>query len=374
MTDALDTEARDALRAEALKWVAGSYPDGRRRAALASAGALDREAWAELAALGWLGLQVPESAGGAGAGPAEFAAVAEALGAGLVAEPVATTGGTVAWLLARLEGTDDDLAAIAAGRAVAAFAHQETAAGFDRALVSTRAAPEGDGIALAGAKAAVPAAEVADVLFVTAREADGALGIYRVPAGTPGLEVAGFRTIDGRRAGDVTLSDVRLPASARISGAEDAVELVDAALDVAALFAAAEAVGAMDALMEDTAAYLAGREQFGRPLSSFQVLQHRMVDMYVALEEARGAVEAALATLDGDPGERRAAVAVARTVAGRAANTVAREAVQLHGGMGVSDEMRVGHLFKRCLVEASRHGDADWYRRRFEGLREARIV
>ena len=372
MTNGLDTEAREALREEALKWVAGSYPDSRRRSAAASPGSRDAEVWAELAALGWLGLMVPEAHGGAGAGAAEFAALAEAIGAGLVAEPVTMSGGVVVRLL-RGAASDRDLAAIASGETVATFAHQEAASGYDRDRVEARAHAVGGEVALDGTKVAVVAAEAADLFFVTARDEAGALAVFRVPADAPGVEVRGYRAICGRRIGDVVLAGVRLPAAARVTGQDDASALVDDVLDFGALLGASETLGAMDALLGDTAAYLAARKQFGRPLSSFQVLQHRMVDLFIRLEEARGAVETALATIDGDAADRRAAVAVARAVAGRAANAIGREAVQLHGGMGVSDELRIGHLFKRCLVEASRNGDADWYRRRFQNLEAGRI-
>ena len=371
MTSAIEPDICAALRDEARKWVANAYANGHAGGRGREADGIDRDVWRQLADLGWLGLMVPESHGGAGAGAAEFAAIAEAVGAGAVREPVTMTAGTVVRLLGAVANrtqADADLSAIAKGALVASLAHAEPAGGYARDAIETTATADAGSVILNGAKAA---ATVADIVFLTARDPDGTLAVWRLPGDTPGVAVRAFRMIDGRTAADLTLSNVRVPASARMTDDGDAAALLDTVLDTAALFAAAEIVGAMETLLADTAAYLTTREQFGVPLARFQALQHRLVDMYVRTEEARAALTVALSMLDTP--ERVAAVAVARSVAGRAANGVAREAVQLHGGMGMTDELRVGHLLKRCLVAASSYGDADWYRNRFAETSHGRI-
>jgi len=369
MSAALALDERQALRDEALKWALNAYDDKRRRTALASPEGYDSAAWRELAELGWLGLAIAEDFGGAGASTAELAAVAEAVGAGLLAEPVSMVAGIAAEAIGRL-GSDaqkrHDLPRLADGSLIVSLAHLEPEGGYDREVLETRAEAGAQGFVLTGAKAAVEAGEAADVLLVSARDAQGRLGLYRVPRNSRGLTATGFRSIDGRRLADLSLQEVRLPGDARLGGEADCSAEVDRVLDTAAILAAAEAVGALEHLLQETAAYMRTRKQFGQPLSSFQALQHRVVDLYILQEEARGTLEVALRNLEAPAAERREAVALARIAAGRAGQAIGRQAIQLHGGIGMTDELRVGHLFKRLLVATSQYGDADWYRRRYQ--------
>jgi len=375
MSALLGPEEQAALRDEALKWARGAYDDARRRAAQASPGGHDPEAWRELAELGWLGLTVPEAQGGAGGGLGELMPVMEAVGAGLLAEPVGMVAGAVCDLLQRTAPAalqDELLPKLAAGETIITLAHFEADSGYDRDGVSTRVQTEGDDPILTGGKARVVAAEAADSFLVTAKDASGQLRLLLVPAKTEGLTVTGYRAVDGRRIGDLAFDKIALPAEARI-GPAGIEEPLQASLDVASLLSAAEAIGAMDRLMEETADYLRTREQFGRPLSSFQALQHRMVDLFIMLEEARGSLAAAAAG-DLPPAEQAAASAVACIKTAEAAHKIGRDAVQLHGGVGMTDALAIGHLFKRLLVASSQYGDAGWHRRRFQALQDGRLI
>ncbi len=369
MSSLMTLDERQALKDEALKWATAAYGDSRRRAAQDRPEGFDPEAWCELAELGWLGLAIPEEQGGAGAGFAELASVAQAVGAGLLAEPVSMIAGTLPALLMTLGSAAqqaEDLPRFAAGELLASLAHYEPESGFDRDSIATQAESNGAGLVLSGAKSAVVAAEAAEIFYISARDPAGKLGLYRVPAATPGLTATGFRAIDGRRLGEIVLTGVQLPADARLG--EDAGPALDAALDLSALLSAAEAVGAMERLLEETTAYLRTRQQFGRPLSSFQALQHRVVDLYIGLQEARGTLEVASRSLSEPPAARQETVCLACIAAGRAGQAIGRQAIQLHGGMGMTDELIVGHLFKRLLVATSQYGDQAYYRRRYQAL------
>jgi len=369
MSTLMTLDERQALKDEALKWAFAAYGDSRRRAAQDRPEGFDPEAWRELAELGWLGLAIPEEQGGAGAGFAELASVAQAVGAGLLAEPVSMVAGPLPALIMALGSAAqqaEDLPRLAAGELLASLAHYEPDGGFDRDSIATRAEPNGAGLVLSGAKSAVVAAEAAEVFYVSARDPAGRLGLYRVPAATSGVTVTGFRAIDGRRLGDLALAGVHLPPDARLG--EDAGPALDAALDLSALLSAAEAVGAMERLLDETTAYLRTRQQFGRPLSSFQALQHRVVDLYIGLQEARGTLEVASRSLSEPAAARQEAICLACIAAGRAGQAIGRESIQLHGGMGMTDELIVGHLFKRLLVATSQYGDQAYYRRRYQAL------
>jgi alkylation response protein AidB-like acyl-CoA dehydrogenase len=234
------------------------------------------------------------------------------------------------------------------GERIAVLAHGEPDSGFDRDLVATTADP---GSRLTGWKAAIPAGAEADTFLVTAHASDGTLGLFTVPRHADGVSLYPFRAIDGRELADLILEG----APGRRLGNDDATEAVGTALDMGALLSVAEMVGAMDALLGDTLAYLRTRQQFGLPLASFQALQHRAVDMYLAVEETRALVEAAAEDFSSR------AVSAAKVVGIRSARRVGRESIQMHGGIGLSEELRVGRLFKRLVALEGAYGDADWH-------------
>lgn len=306
-----------------------------------------RDLWRQLAGLGVL--ELPKSGGT----PVDTMIVMEALGrAGAVSPYLA---GIV------LAGGLADCPA----ESLTVLAHGERAARYDLAKVATTANRRGDAWVLNGRKDIVPWADVADRLIVSAREGD-AIGLFLVdPKGT-GVSLRPYPTVDGHRAGDVTLEGVVVGVGERLPGGLPDIER---AVDRAIAAACAEALGAMAALHEMTLAYAKTRRQFGQTIGQFQVVQHRLVDMFVAVEMARSmAALAALGADRADPAERARDVSAAKAQIARAARFVAQQAVQLHGAVGMTDEYPVGRYFKRLTVLETMFGDADFHRRRFAAL------
>ncbi|HLI14018.1 MAG TPA: acyl-CoA dehydrogenase family protein [Alphaproteobacteria bacterium] len=349
-----------------------------RRAAAASEDGFSRAMWQRFAELGWLGIGVPESLGGLGGGAVETAIIMEGIGRHLVVEPYLSTvvlGGS----LLRQGGAKAAamLAPMAAGKLLLAFAHGEPRSRFDCAHVETRAARDGGVFRLSGRKAVVLHAPSADHLIVSTRTG-GAVGetkgitLFLVPKDAKGLRLRPYATADGLRAAEVALDGVAVEAGAILGALDDGYPLIERSRDEALVALAAEAVGACAALVAATRDYLKTRKQFGVPIGSFQVLQHRLVDMLVAQELTRSLVDVAARALgEDDPvyGARMAAAAKAQ--AGRAGRLIGQEAVQLHGGMGMTDELAVGHYFKRLAMIDVAFGNADWHERRFAALETA---
>jgi alkylation response protein AidB-like acyl-CoA dehydrogenase len=231
-----------------------------------------------------------------------------------------------------------------------------------------------DGYVLNGHKAVVMHAPAADVLLVSARssgEPQDATGVslFRVPRGTPGLTLTAYPTIDGQRAADVYLKDVTVPAANRLGGEGAALPAIEAALDLGLAALCAEAVGVMQALVNATVQYVQSRQQFGQPIGSFQALQHRIADMVIHLEQARSmSYLAALRGADANVAERRKALSAAKTLVGQAARFIGQQAVQLHGGMGMTDELIVSHWFKRLTAADLMFGDSDEHLQRYAAL------
>ena len=351
MSAGADDDLRAALVEGATGWLAGAYGFERRRMTLAGSG-LDRDAWREMAAFGWFGIAVPEEQGGLGLWLGDLAALMRTVGAANLPEPVAAVAGVAAPLLARAaesasgaSAVTGDLNGLLAGERIVVLAHAEPASGFDRGVATTRAVRDGASWRLDGEKSAAEGGAQADVLLVSARTETG-LALFRVEPGAPGVTITPFRSLDGRALADLRFEGARLPADALLPVA-DPEAAIDAALERGALLTMAEAVGAMEVLVADTVAYLKTRRQFGQPIGKFQALQHRAVDMQIALEEARAVVDLAAETDPGDLAEHRRAIATAKVVGARAARRISREAVQLHGGIGITEELHVSHLFRR---------------------------
>lgn len=316
--------------------------------------------WRTFAELGLLHLPFAEAVGGLGGDGIDVMIVMQALGRGLVREPYLAGLLLPGSLLAQLADTpqrEQWLEPLLAGERRVALAWQEAEARYDAHAITTRARQQPGGWLLEGAKHAVLAAPHAETLLVTARVDDGSLGIFVVPADSDGLERRDYPTLDGQAASDVQLSSVLLAQDARLGG--DASEALDAALSLGRAALCAEAVGAMQAACDQTLAYLKERRQFGTPLASFQVLQHRMVDMHLNLEQARSMAILAAASLERTADERDYRIASAKAYCGEAARFVAEQAIQLHGAMGMTEECRVSH-YARHLVMFDHHlGDVD---------------
>jgi alkylation response protein AidB-like acyl-CoA dehydrogenase len=357
--------------ADALKrWIARDYSFEARRAIIHSHQGTGDAAWNMLAELGMTALPIPAEQGGFDGTALDMFVVMRELGRGLVVEPYFATvlgaeflklGGGHAALLAR----------VASGKLKLACALGERQSRHDMADIATSATREGDGYVIDGEKKVVIHGGEAGQLIVSARTGgaeasrDG-ISLFVVPADAKGVAVTGYRTLDGLRAADVRFDQVRLPAGARIGMEGHGWDVLDAALDYGAGLLCAEALGAMEALFDATLEYLKTRQQFGVPIGKFQALQHRMADMVIHLEQARSmALLAAVKLGASDAHERRRAVSAAKYRVGQAAKFVGQQAVQLHGGMGVTDELPAAHYFKRLSMIELTLGDSDHHLARF---------
>ena len=322
-----------------------------------------REMWRQYAELGLLGLTFDEQYGGAGMGFGELAVVMESFGRALVLEPFVATvllGGGLLAAAGSPEQKQALLPGVAAGETLLAFAWTEPDSRWSRTEVATAAEPDGDGYRLTGRKIAVLGGDSADHLLVTAALPDGELGLFLVDVAAAGdtLVRETYRMHDGLGAADMLLSGT--PAQAVGASPSDAAEHIESVLDLATAALCAEAVGVMDRMLWLTVDYLKTRVQFGQPIAVFQSLQHRAANMYVSLEQARSmALLARLALADDDVAARRTMVRAAKLQIDLAARHVGQEAVQLHGGIGMTQEYPVGHYLKRTTVIAKTFADVD---------------
>jgi len=327
-----------------------------------------RDLWRSYAALGLLGLPFEEQHGGVGGSPVETMIVMEAFGRALALEPFLATvvlGGGLLRLGAAAAMQAALMPRIAAGELMLAFAHAERQSRYDLADVATTARRDGASYVLDGAKSLVIHGDCADKLIVSARLAgerrdrDG-IGLFAVDADAAGVSRRSYPTVDGLRAAEVALSGVRVEADGVIGEPGKAFPLIAKVVDGAIAALAAEAVGAMAAMHEITVEYLKTRKQFGVPIGNFQVLQHRAAEMLIALEQARSmALYATMMADEPDATERRKAIAAAKVQIGRSGRFVGQQAIQLHGGIGMTMEYKVGHYFKRLTTIDTMFGDAD---------------
>lgn len=347
------TNEQVLLRNGLTKFLATRYDLEKSRAAAKSGPGWQPEIWRGFAEeLGILAATLPEDAGGLGGGPVETMVIAEALGHALVVEPYVDTVVVAGGLLQRAGGARAKavLAAIAKGTAVVALAVTEADTGDDLATIATTADRNGDNWVVNGAKVVVLNAPLATHLLIAARTDVGvSLLLTDFDAADPpaGVTVHPYRTIDDRRAADLTFDGLRLSADAMLGEAEASLLR---ARDEGAAAVVSEAVGGMRKVLADTVEYSKQRQQFGQPIGSFQVLQHRMVDMYMELEQAVAAAYLAVLNLGAEPAARARAVSAAKVTAGRAARFIGQNAMQLHGGMGMTEELAVGHYFKRLTA------------------------
>ncbi|HXW26371.1 MAG TPA: acyl-CoA dehydrogenase family protein [Xanthobacteraceae bacterium] len=362
------TEEQRLLKDSVGRLLADRYGFEQRKAYMTEPNGFGQAPWRQYAELGLLGLPFEEAHGGSGGGPVETMIVAEAFGRALALEPYLATVVLAGGLL-RHGGSAEQrkavLPKVADGSLLLAFAHSERQARYDLSDVATAAKRDGAGFILDGQKSVVLAGNAADQLIVSARVAgnrrdrDG-LALFIIDARAPGVTRRDYATVDGQRAADVTLANVKAGPEAVVGEAGAALPLIERVVDEAMAALAAEAVGAMAAMHELTVDYLRTRKQFGVPIGSFQVLQHRAVDMFVALEQARSmAMLATMMVGEPDAGERRKAVAAAKVQIGRSGRAVGQGAIQLHGGIGMTMEYKVGHYFKRVTAIDMTFGDAD---------------
>ena len=359
------TDEQQMLREGAERYLQENYPFERRRATAATAASCDDATWAAFAEMGWLALTVPEEAGGLGAGVIEAALLHEALGRRNVLEPVATSAVLCARLIERsghAAARETVLPAIAGGEARVALACLEPDRYYALVAPSTVARRDGDGYVLSGAKIVVVDAPAAHRFIVSAGVAgESGCALFLVDATAAGLEQRAYPLIDGRRAADLDLRDVRVGADALLCGPAEGAAVLDEALDRFRIVQVADALGAMEAVIDLTAEHIRNRKQFGQPLATFQALQHRMSESFVKVQELRSALYHAFAHVDAPPAERNAAVSAAVVVASEAGRVVGGQGIQLHGGVGMTEEYQVGHYFKRLLVTEKLWGDVDFH-------------
>jgi len=327
-----------------------------------------RELWHRYAELGLLGLPFKEEYGGVGGGPVETMIVMEAFGGALALEPFLATivlGGGCLHLGATAELRASLIPKIVNGDLLLAFAHAERQSRYDLGDVALTARKDGSNYVLDGAKTLIVHGDCADKLIVSARLAGErrdphGIGLFLVDADAAGLSRRGYPTVDGLRAAEVTLAGVRVGAEAVIGEPGNAFPLIARVVDTAIAALAAEAVGAMAAMHQLTVDYLKTRKQFGVPIGSFQVLQHRAADMLIALEQARSmCMLATMMTDERDEVDRCKAIAAAKVQIGRSGRFIGQQAIQLHGGIGMTMEYKVGHYFKRVTAIDTLFGDAD---------------
>ena len=369
------TEEQRLLAASIRRFVERDYAFETRRSIVSSREGWSREVWKKLAELGVLGLGLPAETGGLGGGATDLMPVMEAFGDALLVEPFLSTAGLGARAVAlgaAPERRGQILPAVAEGGLTLAFAQTEHGARYDLARVATRARTTAAGYAIDGEKRVVVHAPCADVLVVPARTQGSdaeprGLSLFLVRATAPGVTMRRCRTLDGCLAADVTLRDVQVATDARIGAENEALEAIEDTIDYATALVCAEAVGAIRYANAATLEYLKTRKQFGVPIGSFQALQHRMVDMMIAQEQAQSMASLACSTVDSErnPRARKHIVSAAKAKIADACRHVAQEAVQLHGGVGMSDEMKISHTFRRLTAIAQQFGDSDHHLERF---------
>ncbi len=368
------TDEQQLLQDSVARFVADNYPLEARIKLAASSKGFSEEHWSTVAGLGWLGAPFAEADGGFGGNQVDTMVIMEQLGKGLVLEPFFASvvlGGGVLRRAASAEQKAAILPGVIDGSRQLTVAYAEPQARFDLHDVTTTARADGSGYVLNGHKSMVLNGATATDFIVAARTSGGqidesGISLFLVAADTEGLSLESFPTVDGLRASEIDFKNVRIPAEQLIGTLDGGFAALSGAANDGILALAAEAVGAMEVLYKDTVAYTQEREQFDHALSEFQVLQHRMVEMFMEYEQCRSLLyRATLEAVQGDTPEAQRTVHALKHLIGKAGTFIGENAVQLHGGMGMTEELRIGHYFKRLLVIDSQFGNADFHLQKF---------
>ena len=371
------TEEQTALKDSIGKFLARDYTFDDRWKIIKSREGWSRAHWNQLAEIGLMALPVAEADGGLGGGGVDAMVVMEQIGKGLVLEPYLGCVVLPAALIkaAAAQAQRANLCeGLASGETLYAFAHTEPGQRYERASVALVAIPKGEGYELNGKKISVLGGDCADVLIVSAKvSGDAEASLFLVPATAAGVTRHAYPMQDAQRGADIEFANVTVGADALLGARGNAQAAIDYALDVACAALCAEAVGTMTELQKITIEYLKTRKQFGRALGTNQALQHRAVDMLMHVEMSRSmALEAATAVDNADAGERAKAISGAKVLIGQACRFVGQNAVQLHGGIGVTHELNTSHYFKRLTMISVTFGDSDWHLARYgDALLEA---
>lgn len=360
------------------KFIQGQYDFETRQKLIASELGFSAENWALFAELGWLTVPFKEEDGGFGGSAVDMMVLMEEFGKGMVVEPFLATAVLSGGLIAELgdaEQKESLLSAIMEGSLQVATAYAEPASRFNLAAVATQATRSGDDYVISGDKVVVLNGASADKLLIVARTAgeqfdkDG-ISVFVVDSSAQGISRRAYTTVDGHRAAEIRLRDVKVPASSLLGQEGQALSALESAIDRATLAVSAEAVGVMDTMLQKTVEYSKTRKQFGVAIGTFQALQHRMAEMFIECQLARSIVIMAAMKLDSttDRNETAKAVAAAKSRVGRAMRKVGQDAVQIHGGIGVTDELDVGHYFKRVTGIENLFGSTDYHTQRYAAL------
>lgn len=361
------TEEQQLVKDSVTRFVQDNYELETRMAASTANPGYSEEHWQTFAELGWLGLPFSEEDGGFGGNAIDTMLMFEEFGKGLILEPYLASvvlGGGVLRHGASTEQKSELITKLAAGELKLALAYSEEQSRFDLHDVTTSARAEGTDFVLNGAKSMVLNAETADHIIVSARTSGGqvdkdGISLFLIPRSAEGFDVKSFPTVDGLRAAEITLQDVKVPGTSLIGREGNGYVTLNAAINDGILAIAAEAIGGMEVLYKDTVAYTQEREQFDHPMSDFQVVQHRLVEMFMEYEQCKSLLyRATLEQAQSAPTAQRTIHALKHMV-GKAGYFIGENAVQLHGGMGMTEELRVAHYFKRLLVIDAQFGNSD---------------
>jgi alkylation response protein AidB-like acyl-CoA dehydrogenase len=370
------TEEQTLLRNSVQKYLADNYTFEHFKKISRGEPGYSVQNWKQFAELGLMAAPLPEEFGGLGGGPVDVMVVMEEFGKALVVEPYVSTvvvgggffghGGTAAQ-------KEEWLNKIAAGETIIAFAFAEPQGRYNYADLTTTAKKNGASYTLNGQKGVVLGGPWADTLIVTARTAGGqrdakGVSVFAVDKKAKGVATRDYPTVDGLHASEITFENVEVPAANLIGTADDGLALIEQVTDEAIAAHAAEAVGAMKVLVDATVEYSKTRKQFGVPIGKFQALQHRMVDMFVNSEQSASITYMVTLKLGESAAERAKAAAAAKVQIGRAGNYIGKEAIQIHGGMGMTDELNVGHYFKHLTMLDTLYGNAEHHLRRYAAL------
>lgn len=372
------SDEQQMLQDSVRKFVYNQYDFDTRKEILASDKGYSEKNWSLFAELGWLTVPFAEEDGGFGARATDLMVMMEEFGKGMVVEPYVPTAvisGTLISELGNAEQKEALIGAIMAGSLQLAAAYAEADSRYNLACVGARAEKQGDAYVLNGAKIVVLNGAEADRLLVVARtagldtDADG-ISVLLVDAGAEGVHRKGYTNVDGHRAAEIRFTNVKVPASDLLGAEGTALPALEKVIDLAALAICAEAVGAMDSLLTKTVEYSKTRKQFGTAIGTFQALQHRMAEMFIECQLARSVVIMAAMKLDSKEtaAEKQKAVSAAKSRVGKAMRRVGQEAVQIHGGIGCTDELDVGHLFKRTTTSENLFGNSDYHALRYARL------
>ena len=367
------SEEQQLLQDSVARFVQDNYELENRTRLVASKNGFSEEHWQTMAELGWFALPFEEAQGGFGGNQIDTMVVMEQIGKGLVLEPFFASvvlGGGVLKRAGNEAQIADLVPGVIDGSKQLTLAYAEEQARFDLHDVTTTARAEGEGFVLNGHKSMVANAETASHIIVSARTSGGqidenGISLFVVAADADGVSRKNFPTVDGLRASEVAFENVSLGADALIGELDGGFAVLNAVANDAILALCAEAVGCMEVLYKDTVAYTQEREQFDHPLSDFQVLQHRMVEMFMEYEQCKSLLFRATLEAAQDSEDAQRCVHALKHLVGKMGIFIGENAVQLHGGMGMTEELRIGHYFKRLLVIDAQFGNADHHLHRF---------